>query len=283
VDALIDPFLDNAFMQRALFASLLTVVSTSIVGTWVVLRGLTFLGDALAHGVIPGIAVAFVLDINLGLGAAVAGLVMLGGIDLVGRRSRLPEDVGIGLLFVGMLGLGVIIISLRGAYAGDLTSILFGDAIGVSSYDVWATGVVSVVVLAIAALLHRPFLVLTFSREKADALGFRPRLANATMLLLVGTAIVASFRTVGTLLVFAFLVAPPAAASLVVRRVPAMMGVAIAFGWLAVVTGLLISFHSGTPASATVAVSAVIEFFVVLTIRGLVDAVRARRIEPRPA
>lgn len=283
MDVLLDPFLDNAFMQRALFASLLTVVSTSVVGTWVVLRGLTFLGDALAHGVIPGIALAFLLEINLGLGAAAAGLVMLGGIDLVGRRSRLPQDVGIGLLFVGMLGLGVIIISLRGAYAGDLTSILFGDAIGVSSSDVWATTLVAIVVVVVAGLLHRPFLVLTFSREKADALGFRPRLANATMLVLVGTAIVASFRTVGTLLVFAFLVAPPAAASLVVRRVPAMMVVAIGFGWLAVVAGLLVSFHAGTPASATVAVTAVVEFFVVLVVRGLVDAVRAKRVEPKLA
>lgn len=283
MDALLDPFLDNAFMQRALLAGLLTVVSTSVVGTWVVLRGLTFLGDALAHGVIPGIALAFLLEINLGVGAAVAGLLMLGGIDVVGRRSRLPQDVGIGLLFVGMLGLGVIIISLRGAYAGDLTSILFGDAIGVSGAEVWATAIVALVVLVLAGLLHRPFLVLTFSREKADALGFRPRLTNATMLVLVGTAIVASFRTVGTLLVFAFLVAPPAAASLLVRRVPAMMAVAIALGWSAVVAGLLISFHAGTPASATVAVTAVVEFFVVLAVRAVIDLLRTRRVEPRLA
>ncbi|MDX1511934.1 MAG: zinc ABC transporter permease AztB [Nitriliruptorales bacterium] len=277
MDALIDPFLDNAFMQRALVAGLLTVVSTSVVGTWVVLRGLTFLGDALAHGVIPGIALAFLLEINLGVGAAVAALVMLGGIDLVSRRSRLPQDVGIGLLFVGMLALGVIIISLRGAYAGDLTAILFGDAIGVSVGDVVTSAGVTVVVVAVAALLHRPFLVLTFSREKAAVLGLRPRVTHAVMLVLVGLAIVASFRAVGTLLVFAFLVAPPAAASLFARRVPAMMGVAVALGWTAVVIGLLVSFHAGTPASATIAMAAVVEFFAVLVVRGVVEGARAKR------
>lgn len=278
MDALIDPFVDNAFMQRALLAGLLTVVSTSVVGTWVVLRGLTFLGDALAHGVIPGIALAFLLEINLGVGATVAALLMLGGIDLVGRRSRLPQDVGIGLLFVGMLALGVIIISLRGAYAGDLTAILFGDAIGVSAGDVMTTAGVTVLVVAVTAFLHRPFLVLTFSREKADVLGFHPRATHAVMLALVGLAIVASFRAVGTLLVFAFLVAPPAAASLLARRVPAMMAMAVALGWLAVIGGLLASFYADTPASASVAITAVIEFFVVLSGRGVVDAWARRQV-----
>lgn len=278
MDWFLEPFTANPFMQRALVASLLTVVTTSLVGTWVVLRGMTFIGDAMAHGVIPGITLAFLLGIDLTLGAAVSALVMIGGINLVDRRSRLPQDTAIGLLFVGMLALGVTIISLRGAYAGDLTSILFGDAIGVTRGDVVATGAAAVVTVALTVVLYRAFLVLAFSRDKAEVLGFRPGLTHAVMLVLVGLSIVVSFRTVGTLLVFAFLVAPPAAASLVARRVPTMMVTAVALGAAAVVGGLLASYHAGTPASASIAVAAVLEFFVVLAVREVVELVTAGRV-----
>lgn len=277
MELLVEPFVANPFMQRALLASLLTVVTTSLVGTWVVLRGMTFMGDAMAHGVIPGITLAFLLGINLTVGAAVSALVMVGGIQFVSRRSRLPEDASIGLLFVGMLALGVTIISLRGAYAGDLTAILFGDAIGVTTGDVWATLAAMVVTVVVTFVAYRAFLVLAFSRDKAHELGFRPGLAHTAMLVLVGLAIVVSFQTVGTLLVFAFIVAPPAAASLVARRVPSMMGAAVLLGSLAVVMGLLVSYHAGTPASPSIAVTTVVEFFVVLGIREAVDATRSSR------
>lgn len=275
---LVEPFATNAFMQRALLASLLTVVTTSLVGTWVVLRGMAFMGDAMAHGVIPGIAVAFLLGVDLGIGAAVSAVVMVLGIDLVGRRSQLAQDTSIGLLFVGMLALGVMIISLRGAYAGDLTTILFGDAIGVTTGDVWATAVAAVVTLALTAVAYRAFVVLSFSADKAEVLGFRPGLTHIVMLGLVGLAVVVSFRTVGTLLVFAFLVAPPAAGSLLARRVPGMIGAAIGLGAVAVVAGLLVSYHAGTPASPSIAVLTVVEFFAVLAVRGAREASAASRV-----
>jgi ABC-type Mn2+/Zn2+ transport system permease subunit len=274
----LEPFTANPFMQRALAATLLTVVTTSLVGTWVVLRGMAFMGDAMAHGVIPGITIAYLLDANLGIGAALSALVMVGGINLVGRRSRLSEDTSIGLLFVGMLALGVMIISLRGSYAGDLTAILFGDAIGVTRGDVGATLIAAVVTLIITVVAYRAFLVLSFSRDKADVLGFRPGLAHVAMLALVGLSIVVSFQTVGTLLVFAFIVAPPATAALIARRVPVMIVVAILLGSVAVVAGLLMSFHWGTPASSTIAVLTVLEFFLVLTVREVIDAVRSSRL-----
>ena len=280
---LLDPFTENAFMQRALIAGLLTVVTTSLVGTWVVLRGMTFLGDAMAHGVIPGITLAFLLEVNLSIGAAVSALVMVAGIDVVNRRSRLPQDAGIGLLFVGMLALGVMIISLKGAYAGDLTAILFGDALGVTWGDVAATGAAAIVTFVITGLLYRPFLVLSFSRAKADALGFRPGLTHVVMLALIGLAIVVSFQTVGTLLVFAFLVAPPAAASLVSRRVPVMVAIAIVLGALAVVAGLLTSYHASTPAASTIAVVTVAEFFLILTAREVAASIAASRVADAPA
>lgn len=279
MDWLVEPF-EAAFAQRALLAGLLTVVTTSLVGTWVVLRGMTFMGDALAHGVIPGIALAFVLGIDLGIGAAVSAAVMIGGINLVSRRSRLPQDTAIGLLFVGMLALGVIIISVRGAYAGDLTAILFGDVIGVTRAEVGRLAVATVLAVVLLILAYRPFLALSFSPDKAAVLGLRPGVANLLMLGLVALAVVTSFRTVGTLLVFAFLIAPPAAASLLVRRVPTMMLTAVALGTVAVVAGLIVSYHAGTAAAPTVAALTVVEFFLALAVREIGDAVRSSRARP---
>jgi hypothetical protein len=132
VDWLTDPFALD-ILQRTLIAGLLTALAGAVVGTWVVIRGLTFMGDALAHGVLPGIAVAVLLDINPVLGAAASALIMVVGVRLVADRSRLPEDVGIGLLFVGMLALAVVIISRSATFATDLTGALFGDVLGVTT------------------------------------------------------------------------------------------------------------------------------------------------------
>jgi ABC-type Mn2+/Zn2+ transport system permease subunit len=266
VEWLTEPFAYE-FMRNALVAGLLTVVTTSLVGTWVVLRGMAFLGDALAHGVIPGITAAFLLGIDLWIGAVVAAALMLGGVDLITRRTRLSQDTSIGLLFVGMLAAGVMLISARGAYAGDLTAILFGDVIGVSRTDVLVSVGAAAVTVLVSAVLYRAFLVLSFSEDKAALLRLRPRWTHLAMLGLITLAIVSSFRTVGTLLVFAFIIAPPATAALVARRVPAMMVVAVAVGWVAVVVGLLLSFHAGVAGAPAIAVVSVVEFFVVLAVR----------------
>ena len=194
-----------------------------MIGTWVVVRGMSFMGDALAHGVLPGIALAFVWGIDVTVGALVSAAVMVAGIDVVHRRARLPEDTGIGLLFVGMLALGVIVISREGSYAGDLTSFLFGDILGIRTPDLWLQAAVAVGTSAAVILLYRPFLALSFNRDKAAALGLRPALAHVAMLVLLALAVVSSFRIVGTLLVFGLLIAPPATATLLVRRLPAVM------------------------------------------------------------
>jgi ABC-type Mn2+/Zn2+ transport system permease subunit len=248
-----------------------------------VMRGMSFMGDALAHGVLPGIAIAFLLGGNLLLGAAISAGVMIGGVTLASARSRLGDDTAIGLLFVGMLALGVAIISARGAYAGDLTTILFGDPIGVTGGDLRTLLIATILTLVLTFALYRPFLVLSFSRSKAHVLGMHPRSAHLAMLGLIATVIVTSFRTVGTLLVFAFLVAPPATASLLARRVPVMMGVSFLVGTVSVVAGLLISFHYGTATAATIAGLTVLVFFVVLTLREAVDAIRSQVTRRRPS
>lgn len=276
LEFLTEPFA-YGFMRTALAAGLLTVVAGSVIGTWVVLRGLTFMGDALAHGVLPGIALAFVLGGNLMLGGAVSALVMVGGVSLASSRGRLGEDTSIGLLFVGMLAAGVAIISRGGAYAGELTTILFGDPLGVTAGDVRDVAVAAGVTLVATVVLYRPFLVLSFSRAKARVLGLRPTLTHLLMLAIIALVVVTSFRTVGTLLVFAFLVAPPATASLVTRRVPVMMVAAVLLGSVAVVAGLLISYHYATATAATVAGLTVVMFFATLALREGRDRLHRRR------
>lgn len=276
VDLLTDAFASE-LTQRALVAGLLAAVTTSLVGTWVVVRGLAFMGDALAHGVLPGIALAFAWGVDTTLGALVSAAVMVGGIEVVHRRARLAEDTGIGLLFVGMLAVGVIVLSRETTYAGDLTSFLFGDILGVDDADLGLQAVIAVATLAAVVALYRPFLALSFNRDKAVALGLRPAVAHAAMLALLALAVVSSFRAVGTLLVFGLLVAPPATATLAVRRLPAVMAVAVALGCLAVVVGLTISYHADTAAGATVAGVAVGQFFVGLAVREAVEAVARSR------
>lgn len=276
MDWLTDPFAFE-FMQRSLLASLLAVVTTSVIGTWVVLRGLSFMGDALAHGVVPGVAIAFLLDVHLVIGAAVAAAVMIGAISLIHRTARLTEDTAIGLLFVGMLALGVIIISRDGSFAGDLVAILFGDVLGTTTADIIVQGVAAAITVGGVTLFYRSLLVLAFNEEKAEVLGLNPKLTNFVMMSLITLAVITSFQTVGTLLVFGLMIAPPATASLVARRVPLMMATAVLAGVVSVVAGLVISFHFDTAAGATMSGFAVALFFVTLAVRTLVVRLLTRR------
>ena len=273
MDWLTAPF-ELAFQQRALVGGSLAAIALALVGTWVVIRGMTFLGDALVHGVIPGIALAVLLDFNVMVGAGLAAAVMIVGINLVHRQTAFSEDTGIGLLFVGMLALGVILISRTASYSGSLTGILFGDALGVTANDVRVLAGVAAITLVISALFHRQFLVLSFNEQKAELLGLRPRLAHGVMLGLITLNNVGSFQTVGTLHVFGMLVGPPATAALLVRRVPAMMATAAAIGVLSVVAGLVISFHANTSGSATMALVPIVLFFLVLTGQSIRDRTR---------
>ncbi len=266
---LTEPF-DLAFQQRALIGGALASIALSVVGTWVVIRGMTFLGDALVHGVIPGIALAVLFDFNVLLGAAAAAAVMIAGINLVHRQTTFSEDTGIGLLFVGMLGLGVILISRTDSFSGSLTTILFGDALGVTTTDLVVLGVVAVITLLVSVLFYRSFLVLAFNEQKAEGFGLRPRSTHIVLLALITLAIVGSFQTVGTLLVFGLLVGPPATAVLLVRRVPLMMALAAGIGIVSVALGLIISYHADTSGSATMAVVPIVFFFVVLTFKSLI-------------
>ena len=270
---LIEAF-EPEFMRRALIGGLIAVVATSLVGTWVVLRGLAFLGDALAHGVIPGIAIAVLWGFSPIIGAFVAAIVMSGLVSLVSNRTAVREDTAIGLLFVGMLSLGIVIVSQARSFSTEVTALLFGDVLGVTTGDIVNQLIATLIVAVFTVVLYRPFLALTFNRDKAQTLGMHPGPAQAALLAMLALSIVASFQAIGTLLVFGLLVGPPATASLLVRRVPAIMVTSMLLGALSVVAGLLVSFHYGTAGGATIAGFSVLQFFLVLSVRELLQSAR---------
>lgn len=265
----IEPFRSNPFMMDALIAGSIAAVTTGVVGTWVVLRGMSFFGDALAHGVLPGMAVAYVLGFNTILGALGAAFVMVICLNVITGASKLPEDATIGVLFVGFLSLAVVIMSKGVSTGGDLQRFLFGSITGITSGDLLRLAAVSSAVLVVSALMYRPLLLLTFDETQAQILKMRPRLTHMLLLVLIALAIVVSFEIVGNLLVFAFLVATPSAAIVLVKRVPVIMATAATLGVLAVYIGLLISYNYNTAASATMALVAVSLFIFALVVSRL--------------
>jgi ABC-type Mn2+/Zn2+ transport system permease subunit len=273
----VTPFVDNAFLQRSLMAGILVAVSCSIAGTFVVLRGLAFLGDALAHGVLPGVAGALLVGAPGTLGAAVGASVMIAGVNVVTRRSRLSSDTAIGLLFVGMLGVGVMMVSRSSSFSGDIVGILFGEILGVSNGDLVQQAIALVVIASIARVFARPFLLLSFDPEQADVAGWPARRFELLMLAMVTICVVLSFKTVGTLLVFGMLLAPAGTGALLARRVTAMMLWGSLVGSLSVYVGLLISYHFDLAAGASIVVVAVGTFFAVFAVQATVRAARARR------
>lgn len=277
MDWFLEPFA-LGFQQRALIGGLVAGLMCSVVGVWLVLRGMSFFGDAFVHGVLPGIAAAVLFDFSPFLGAGIAAVVMVGGIEFIHRQTALREDTAIGLLFVGMMALGVAIISKSRSYTGSLTSILFGDAFGVSWSDIVSQSVIAALVVAGSLILYRPLLTLAFSSSKSRSLGMRPFLTHALLLTMIAASVIGSFQAVGTLLVFALLVGPPATAALISRTIPRMIVWSIALSAFAVWLGLTLSFHWGTAGAATMALVAVGVFFIVLVAVRIRGAVAERAV-----
>ena len=269
MDIFITPFSSNPFMVQALIAGILVAIACAIAGTFIVLRGLAFIGDALAHGVLPGIALAILLNVPGIIGAAVGSVVMIGGITLITQRSKLSSDTAIGLLFVGMLSLGVVIVSRSSSFSGDLTSILFGEIFGISMTGILIQLIATIVIIVISIICIRPFLLLAFDPESAKVAGFSPRIYHNVMLFMIALTVIVSFQTVGTLLVFGMLIAPAGSGALIARRIGSMVTWAIIFGVVSVYAGLLISFHMNLAASASITLVAVIIFFIVFIIQNL--------------
>ena len=278
MDFLIEPF-EAEFVRTGALAAAIVGVLCGVVGCYVVLRGMALMADSLAHGVLPGIAVAFILtagssaagaepdQLAIGVGALAAGLVTAAATSLILRRSRLREETAAAVVFVFMLALGVVLISRTEGYAVDLTAFLFGDVLGVGDDDVIVTALLTVAVLALVALLYRPFLLLSFDRQRAAALGLRVDLLQLVMLVIITLAVVVGFRVVGSLLVLGMLMAPPAAAALVTKRLPAMMALSAAIAAVSAPVGLLLSWHLDLAAGASIVLVPVSVFVVLLLVR----------------
>jgi zinc/manganese transport system permease protein/manganese/iron transport system permease protein len=277
---LLEPFA-TGFLLRALVGGVLVAVLCGVVGTWVVIRGMAFLGEAMAHGVLPGVAVATLLGLPPVVGAAVSASVMTAGIGVASRRGRLSDDTAIGLLFVAMLSLGVIVVSRSRSFATDLTAILFGDVLAILWGDISLLAGALLLALVVCAVFHRSFVAATFDERIAATLGLRPWVARPVLVGLVTLVVVASYQAVGSLLVVGLLLGPAVAAGRWVRSIPATMALAGVLGALAVLGGLLVSWHAATAAGATIAATAVLLAALSALARAVLTATTARRAARR--
>jgi ABC-type Mn2+/Zn2+ transport system permease subunit len=272
IEWLVSP-LSYAFMQRGLLAAVMVGVLCAVIGCYVVLRSMAFLGDAMAHAVLPGIAIAYLLAINLTVGAMVAAVVVALGIGFLTRQGAVKEDTAIGIVFTAALALGVGLISSVRTYAVDLSHILFGNVLGVSSGDLGLTAGVGVTVLVVMILAYRPFLVISFDPVLAATLRMRVELFRTLLLILLALTIVVSIQTVGVGLAAAMLVTPGATAYLVTRRLPAMMALAGLIGAVSSVVGLYVSYYLNVASGAAIVLTATAFFllaFLFAPRRGLV-------------
>jgi zinc/manganese transport system permease protein len=277
VEFVTDPFSQEFVWQAAITAALVGVIC-AVVGSFVVLRGLALMADSLAHGVLPGVAIAFMITANrnglepdrlaITVGALLAGLATAAGTGAILRRSRLNADTSAAVAFVFMLSLGVVLISRVEGYAVDLNSFLFGDVLAAGPQDLTISAVLCIVVLVLVALLYRPLLLLSFDQKRAAALGFRVAWIEAALLALITVAVVAGFLVVGALLVLGMLLAPPAAGAMVARRLPGMMVIASAIAVLSAPIGLLLSWHLDLAAGASIVLVAVTSFILIALVRG---------------
>jgi len=274
-----DPF-TFAFMQRALIASIIVGVLCSVLGTFVVLRAMAFLGDALAHAILPGVAVAYLLGANLLLGALIAAILVAFGIGVVGGRGGVKEDTAIGILFAAALALGVLLMSTVRSYTTDLAHILFGNVLGVSSQDLQLTGILAAIVLTTLLVFFKELQLASFDPVLAHMLGKRPEVLRFALLIMLALTIVVGLQTVGASLVAALLVTPAATAYLLTRRLATMMALAALIGAVSGVGGLYASYYLNVASGAAVVLIATVAFVLAYLFaprRGLIARHGARR------
>ena len=264
--ALLHPFAEP-FMRRALLELLLLGVAGSLVGCWVLLYELAYSTESLAHALFPGLVVAALLGLPLLAGGAVGVLAAAIAIALVGRIPLVERDTGVAVVITSLFGLGVVL-ALSPSSPPGLESLLFGDLLGVTRADLAISGVLVAATGAAVVTLHRPLLVAGFDRGSARALGARPFLVDAALLVLIAVVVLVGVQALGNLLVIALLVGPAAAARQLVDRLPATMGLATVFAWTSATAGLYASYYLDIAAGAAVA-SATVAMFVIAALVGV--------------
>ncbi len=251
LDCIVTP-LGYSFIQRSLLAAILIGVICAVVGAFVVLQDLAFLGDALAHASFPGVVAAYMARVNIEIGGAIVGILTALGIGVITRRSNISQDSAVGVLFAGTFALGVVMLSTVKNYTKDLFGLLLGDVLAISENDLLVIAVMGVAVLLVIAALYKEFTLMTFDPVQAEVLGMPVRRLHELMLALMAVTIVIAIQTVGIVLVVAMLVTPAASATLLVRRFPLVMLVGAIQAVLAAIIGLYISFYLNIASGATI-------------------------------
>lgn len=276
LDPVLEPF-EAEFMRNGALAAITVGILCGAVGVLVVIRGMALLTDSFAHGVLPGVAIA-VLFAGAGsdpsqaailAGGLAGGLATAAGTALILRRSGLKDDTAAALMFVFMLALGVVLISRVSNFAIDLTAFLFGDVLSVEASELPLTLGLSALVLAAFGLLYRPIVLVSFDRRRAAAAGLPVGRLELAIMILLAFAVVIGFRVVGALLVLGLMIAPPAAAAMVTRRVPSMIVVSAAIAAVSGPLGLLVSWHLDVAAGASIVLVAVAISIVLIGLRPL--------------
>jgi len=261
IDFLADPW-KLEFMRRGLIAAVAVSAIAAVIGSFVILKGMAFIGDALPHASFGGIAAAFVLGSNLYLGGAIAALLTAILIGFISRRGQIKYDTAIGILFVGAFAAGILIISRQTNYTPDLFSFVFGNVLGLSWSDVWTTVIAAAVILLLIVLFYKEILFVAYDPSMAAASGLPVAAAQYGLLALIAVTTVIGLQTVGIVLVVALLITPAATAQLLTRRLPPMMAVGAVVGALSSLVGLYIAYHADVSASAAIVLTATGFFFL---------------------
>ena len=256
IDAFIDPF-QYEFMKRALIVSVLVGLICPLIGGYVITRNLSFMGDALAHGVMPGLALGFLVGISPLIVAVPTGIGFAALIGFVSHRTGLGEDTSIGILFAGMFALGLMILSISDSITVDVEDILLGQVLGVSQTDVIITAVLAAVVVFLLAAMHRQLMFTSFDPVGAQVVGIPVRAMDYALLGILALVIVLSVQAVGIVLVLAMLVVPAATAYLLARRFINIMLLGALLGIVAAVTGLYLSYHFNLPSGPAMSLTAI--------------------------
>jgi manganese/iron transport system permease protein len=267
---LLEP-LSFEFMQRGLLASVLVAVICGVLGSFVVLKGLAFIGDGLAHASFGGVALAFVLGANIYLGAFVVAIGTALGIGAISRRGRVSSDTAIGVFFSGTFALGILIISRVESYTTDLFGYLFGDVLSITTGDLWTISILGLVVLALVGAFYRQLLFVAFDPTVAAASGIPARAFEYLLLVLLGATIVTAIQAVGIILVVALLVTPSATANLLTRRFHHMILVGAAIGSFSALLGIYLSYYLDVASGAAIILVATAIFLSVFAASSLRD------------
>jgi len=251
----VQDLLNYEFLQKAFITSVIVGIICGVIGSFIILRGMALMGDAISHAVLPGVAISYMLGINYFYGAVVVGVLAALGIGVIDQHSRVKSDSSIGIVFSAMFAIGIILITVAQS-ATDLTQILFGNVLSVRDTDMWMTIIVGIIVLLAVGLFYKELLVSSFDETMAQAYGLKTRIIHYGIMVLLTLVTVASLQTVGVILVVAMLITPASTAYLLTNRLSIMVVLASFFGALSSIIGLYISFQHNMPSGPVIALTA---------------------------